>query len=271
MLKIIKKVLKNILSRDVITKLNLIKSILTNGSKTNNNLSGVLLSPYSIQNGLITTFTSNFMEDTLFVDSYEIGLKTGALKNHPGDLYWRAYVACWAASKAKTLEGDFIECGVNLGFLSRVIVNYVGFNNLDKKFYLVDTFSGFPTETMGEEQRQYLSAEVASEYIDCYEEVQATFSEFSNVILVKEKVPNALPFVKSEKVSFISLDMNNADAEIAAAEYFWDKMVSGGVIVLDDYGHPSAFFHRKKFDEFCTKRNVKVLTLPNGQGLIFKN
>ena len=211
------------------------------------------------------------MEDALFVESYNIGKKTGALRNHPGELYWRAYVACWAASKAKTLDGDFIECGVNLGFLSRVIVNYVGFNNLDKKFFLVDTFAGFPIETMGKEQRQYLSAEVTSEYKECYDEVQATFREFPGVVLVRGKVPDALSQVKTDKIAFVSLDMNNADAEIAAAEHFWDKMVSGAVIVLDDYGHPSAFFHRKKFDGFCAKRNVKVLALPNGQGLIFKN
>jgi len=270
-MKAIKSILKSILPKGVITKLNLTKLILTNENKVNDNLAGVLLSPYSIQNGLITTFTSNFMEDDLFIESYNVGKKTGALRNHPGELYWRAYVACWAASKAKTLDGDFIECGVNLGFLSRVIVNYLGFNNLDKKFYLVDTFSGFPIETMGKEQRQYLGAEVISEYKECYEEVKETFSEFPNVILVRGKVPDVLPQIKSDKISFVSLDMNNADAEIAAAENFWDKLVSGAVIVLDDYGHPSAIFHRKKFDEFCAKRNVKVLALPNGQGLILKN
>ena len=270
-MKQIKSILKFILPKGVITKLNIIKNVIKNDSKTNTLISGVLLNPYNIQNGLITNFTCNFMEESRFLDAYNLGIETGALRHHPGDLYWRAYVACWAAYKAKELPGDFVECGVNLGFLSRVITDYVGFQNLDKKFYLIDTFSGFPLETMGEEQREHLTPQVTSEYKECYEEVKATFKEFPNVIIVRGKVPDVLASIESDKIAFISLDMNNADAEIAAAEYFWDKIVSGGVILLDDYGHPMSIFHRKKFDEFCEKRKVKVLTLPNGQGLIFKN
>jgi len=38
------------------------------------------------------------------------------------------------------------------------------------------------------------------------------------------------------KVSYLSIDMNCVKPEIAAAQFFWDRMVSGGIMVLDDYG-----------------------------------
>jgi hypothetical protein len=64
--------------------------------------------------------------------------------------------------------------------------------------------------------------------------------------------------------------MNCAAPEIAAAEYFWDKLVPGAVIVLDDYGWKIHYEQKEKFDRFAARKGVRVLALPTGQGLIFK-
>src|SRR5262249_43682694 len=63
---------------------------------------------------------------------------------------------------------------------------------------------------------------------------------------------------------------NNAAPEIAAAEHFWDRLVSGGIVVLDDYGWTKHINQKHAFDEFANARGVKVLGLPTGQGLIIK-
>jgi len=56
------------------------------------------------------------------------------------DIQWRVHIVTWAAKQAIKLEGDFVECGVWWGFLSRAICEYVGFNEYkEKKFYLFDT------------------------------------------------------------------------------------------------------------------------------------
>ncbi len=57
-----------------------------------------------------------------------------------------------------------------------------------------------------------------------------------NVEIIKGAVPDTLGLVDTERVAFLSLDMNTRDPEIAAAEFFWDRMTSGAAIVLDDYG-----------------------------------
>ncbi len=64
--------------------------------------------------------------------------------------------------------------------------------------------------------------------------------------------------------------MNTRDPEIAAAEYFWDKLVSGAAIVLDDYGWRKHIEQKRAFDDFASRRGVQVLSLPTGQGLILK-
>jgi hypothetical protein len=58
--------------------------------------------------------------------------------------------------------------------------------------------------------------------------------------------------------------------EIAAMEFFWDKLVPGALIVLDDYGWIGHYLQKEAIDEFLAPRNVKALTLPTGQGLIIK-
>lgn len=76
--------------------------------------------------------------------------------------------------------------------------------------------------------------------------------------------------VKSDKISFLSIDLNCAAPEIAAAEFFWDKLVSGASIVLDDYGWAKHIVQKHAFDDFARRRGVPILSLPTGQGLIIK-
>ena len=64
--------------------------------------------------------------------------------------------------------------------------------------------------------------------------------------------------------------MNMVFPEISAANYFWDKIVPGGLILLDDYGFHAHLEQKKAFDEFAITKNVEIISLPTGQALIFK-
>ena len=50
--------------------------------------------------------------------------------------------------------------------------------------------------------------------------------------------------------------------------YFWPKIVPGGVIICDDYGSYKTIGARKAMDDFFGKD--KILELPTGQGLVWK-
>lgn len=62
------------------------------------------------------------------------------------EIRWRAHVACWAAKHALSLEGDFVECGVHTGLLSRTICEYLDFGRTGRNFWLFDTWTGIPTD-----------------------------------------------------------------------------------------------------------------------------
>lgn len=214
----------------------------------------------------------DFLDDPLFAEAYRIGKAAGSWGVVAGsfDMRWRVYVACWAAHKAAGLKGDFVECGVNRGWLSRSVIHYVDFGRLSKTFYLLDTFEGIYEPYLSETERQRGLTNENFQYTDCYADVVETFKPFPNVKLVRGPVPDTLPLVDTNTVSYLSIDMNNVMPEIAAAEYFWDRLVSGAVMLLDDYGHQNHIEQKVGFDDFAARKRVKVLPLPTGQGLIFK-
>jgi len=83
-------------------------------------------------------------------------------------------------------------------------------------------------------------------------------------------VPETLDLVKISAVSYLSLDMNCATPELSAAKHFWEKLVPGGMILLDDYGFVSYEAQKKGFDRFAARKGIEVLALPTGQGLMVK-
>jgi O-methyltransferase len=216
--------------------------------------------------GLITFHNADFLKDELFKESYRLGKETGSWGD--SNLEWRVYIACWAALKGSLLPGDLVECGVHRGGLSRAVLNYIKLENFkDKKFYLLDTYSGFS------EEYKYVAARAnLNDYDDnYYSEVCKTFKNFPNVVIVKGEVPYTLPEVQSERICYLSIDMNCPEPEVAAAEYFWDNLVSGAVIILDDYGYGDDYMLQKRaLDNFAQRKGVQILLLPTGQGLIFK-
>lgn len=253
MLTIVKNVLKCALPRKALTLITMIRN-------PDNYIWGHLT--YN-QDGLATCHNCDFMKDEHFIKSYNLGAKTGSWG--PSNIHWRAYVTCWAANKAKDLEGDFVECGVYKGGLAMTVMHYINFKTLQKKFYLLDTFCGLSEKYISEGESLKLGR-----YEECYDSIKETFKELKNVEIIKGAVPDTLPLVKAEKVCYLSLDMNCAAPEIAAAEFFWDKLVSGAVIVLDDYGWAGCIVQKRAFDDFASRKGVQVLSLPTGQGLIFK-
>lgn len=219
------------------------------------------------RDGLATVHRCDFLADPRFRAAYQKGLETGSWG--ASDPAWRAYVCCWAAQKAVGLPGDFVECGVNRGALASTVISYVDFGRLDKRFYLLDTFRGFVPEYLTDEERRR-ERRSGKRYTDCYQELVKRFGCLANVVIVPGPVPDTLPLVTSERLAYLSIDMNCAFPELAAAEYFWDRLTSGAVMVLDDYGWTGHEQQKAAFDQFAQQRGVQVLALPTGQGLIFK-
>jgi O-methyltransferase len=104
------------------------------------------------RDGLYTMHNCNFLNDAEFVKAYQAGKKTGSWGTE--DIEWRIHTALWAAKKAFHLDGDFVECGVNRGGLSRSIIEYLHFDKSSKKFFLLDTFESFDVSLLLDSEKE---------------------------------------------------------------------------------------------------------------------
>jgi O-methyltransferase len=217
---------------------------------------------------LVTANNCDFIREPRFARAYRAAAETNPW---PGfTLQWRVYTVCWFADLARTREGDFVECGVNTGAYARAIIEYIDFPSLPKRFYLLDTFAGLvPEQITAEEKAAGIAAAYVGNYRDVYPEVQRTFAPF-NVRLIRGPVPDTLPQADAEKICYLSLDMNVAAPELAALNHFWDRMVPGGVVMLDDYGFSRHINQKLAFDRFARDKGLTILSLPTGQGVILK-
>lgn len=215
------------------------------------------------EDGLVTTHNCDFTQDPEFVTAY----RRAEGQQKMSSIRWRAHVAQWAGYHARQLDGDFVECGVNRGFLSMSVMTYLDFSQLaDRKFYLFDTYSGLvPALVSADDKAAY-----RNDYEECYEFVKQSFADFPNVVIVRGPVPDTLTSVSIEHVAYLSIDMNCTQPEVDALEHFWPLMVSGGLIILDDYGFPGHESQKDGADKVAAEVGAKILTLPTGQGLLIK-
>jgi O-methyltransferase len=223
------------------------------------------------QDQLYTFNNADFMKDPKFLKSYNLGKKTetgNLLKDN--DIHWRIHVLCWAASYAKHLPGDFVDCGVNTGIFARAVANYIDFQKLSKKYYLLDTFSGMDPKFSSKDEMARSRILGYGQNKNLYHKVKKMFSKY-NVRIIKGSVPKSLSQVKTKSVCFLSIDMNSVKPEVSALNYFWPKMVKGGIIILDDYGYPGCLNQKRAHDAFAKSKNVEILSLPTCQGLIIKS
>jgi O-methyltransferase len=212
--------------------------------------------------GLITRHNADALDEPRFLAAYAKGRATGSWMRM--DPRWRVYTACWAAAQGARLPGDFVECGVNRGGTALAIMEYLDFNSLDRRFFLLDTYRGMP-------ERFRRTATNQDVYSECYADVVQRFAPYCGARIVAGVVPDTLGAIDAAQISFLSLDMNSAEPEIEAARRLWPRMTPGAIVLLDDYagGRPHRL-QKQAFDALAVEFGFSILSLPTGQGLIVK-
>lgn len=174
-------------------------------------------------------------------------------------IVWRSYVMYWAARQALERPGDFVEAGVYKGATARLICNATDFAALDRTYWLYDAFG-----TLDEGLK--LSGHTA----DLEDTVRRRFADVPNVRIIAGLVPDSFAQGEPQQIALLHVDMNHAAPEQAVLERFYDRLVPGACVVLDDYGHSPHWRQKDMADEFAAARGKMILELPTGQGLLIR-
>lgn len=221
--------------------------------------------------------SAGFLDDERFMAAYQHirGSHIYDAYNSPHTIAWRLHTLVWAAQKAATLSGDFVECGVFKGDMAWVVTQMVDLAVLQKQFYLYDSFAGFSEKYSS--PADYPDNEGFLAFADkiykdesIYPTVVEKFKAMPFVKIIRGFVPDSFVQALPEKIAYLHIDLNSPAAEIGALEILFDRVVAGGVLVFDDYGWHLFRKQKEAEDAFFAKRGYKILELPTGQGLLVK-
>ena len=200
----------------------------------------------------------SFLDDEQFVRAFE---KHAQLVNEKGIL-WRTHTMAWAARSALRLpEGDLVECGTYRGTTARIVSDLIGDAIGDRRYWLYDTFEwneGDAYEKMDSHDGALLSF------------VQERFADAPFTRIVPGYVPQSFEDGAPDKVALLHIDLNNVEAEAAAMEFFWDRLVDGALVIFDDFGWWGYLNQRLWHEKFAAEKGHHILEMPTGQGLLIK-
>jgi hypothetical protein len=206
-----------------------------------------------------------FLDDKKFMDAYNKNVQNRQERS----LLWRLHTLAWAAQHCSRIPGSFVECGVYRGFCSAVLTDYLDFSTTQahRSYYLYDTFEGIPEDDLAGSP----VGKGSYKEPDLYQQVCDRFRHHANVRAVQGRVPDVFHAqVVPDQIAFLHIDMNSAKAEIGALEVLFDRVVPGGMIILDDYGWQAYSAQKDQENIFMAARDYSILELPTGQGLVVK-
>jgi hypothetical protein len=215
------------------------------------------------------------MDNPLFQRAYQRGVD--ALGGHDKyRFWWRVNIGLWAAASASRLDGDFIECGVNYGFMSSAVMEFLDWDRLGKTFYLLDTFAGLDPRFITAAERRAGALKENEQhlrdgfYTNSVDTVRANFAQWRNQRIIVGAIPETLEQVDARAVAFLHIDMNCAPPEVAALRFFWPRLSPGAFVLLDDYAYWGYEEQRLAMNALASELSVPICALPSGQGLLIK-
>jgi predicted O-methyltransferase YrrM len=147
-----------------------------------------------------------------------------------------------------------------MGTAIKTVMDYVGGKSFPTTFWGYDTFDTNPTGHQFQEQK-----------LGMYERVLERFDGYEQVNLVKGLLPQSLEGNSPEKIAYLHIDLNSSEYEIAVLDALFDRVVPGGVIILDDYEWAGVYREQKIIeDQWFDARGYRVFPLPTGQGIVLK-
>jgi len=144
------------------------------------------------------------------------------------------------------LPGDIVELGV---FKGGSIIQFATFRELlenekSRKIYGFDIFGLFPSTENCESDKAFVSnwnEKFINEFVSEDEIIASlAYKKIENVHLIKGNILDTLPqFLLDNphlRISLLHIDTDVYEPSKAGLELLWDRIVKGGILLLDDYG-----------------------------------
>lgn len=149
--------------------------------------------------------------------------------------------------------GDFVECGVwRGGSMMAMAGTLLALDSTERDLWLYDTFDGMAAPSAadrdyagrtaesllaGEPPAEGRSVWARASLGDVEEGMESTGYPPARVHYVAGKVEDTVPATVPEKIALLRLDTDWYESTRHELEHLFPRLVEGGVLILDDYGH----------------------------------
>jgi hypothetical protein len=181
-----------------------------------------------------------------------------------------------ALAESRNLQGAIVECGVAQGGTSAMMAltnKIVGKEPRQK--WLFDSYEGLPEPTEqdyeGGKTGDFIRPLPKGSCLGTLEQVsELMFDELKfpkeETHLIKGWFQDTVPVYRDKvgEIAILRLDGDWYESTKVPLENFYDLVVSGGIIIIDDYA--TCFGSRRAVEEFRVDRNLSNLLNPDGRG-----
>lgn len=172
---------------------------------------------------------------------------------------FEAYLVYSIARAQANRPGDFAEVGVYKGASAKLMCEAKG----DKVLRLFDTYEGLPPQSANDPgvHREH-------QYSCSLESVQEYLKGYSNLEYYKGIFPDSAKGVKEAQYAFAHFDVDLYEGTLGCLQYFYPRMIPGGIMLSHDYGMLSGV--EKAFTEFFADKPEQVIEQPTTQCMVVK-
>ena len=171
------------------------------------------------------------------------------------------------------IQGDLVECGVwRGGSMAAAAKTLLANDDTNRTLWLYDTFDGMSEPTDQDVDFMGQSAEALLEQQDrddaesvwCYsplDQVKTAMADtgypMEKVRFVEGRVEDTLPVRIPDRIGLLRLDTDWYESTRCELKYLFPKLVPGGVLIVDDYGHWEGC--RRAVDEYLEENNIAMM------------
>jgi hypothetical protein len=178
------------------------------------------------------------------------------------------------------IKGDIVECGVWRGGSMHAVartLDSVGDHSRD--LYLFDTYEGMPPPSEkdlrldGKSAQELLDKGTKDQSIWAYatlEDVKQGFQSVpypaERIHYVEGKVEDTIPDQAPDTIALLRLDTDWYESTKHELEHLYSRLVSGGVLIIDDYGYWKG--SQQATDEWLKATGERLMLARAGTGRI---
>ena len=214
--------------------------------------------------------TQKYVKENFDFSNDGIGMSKKTLDELLYRHWYVSYCIRHAIEFSNSDEYNFVECGTANGVTAYFALKEI-MSKLEKsKFlmYLYDAWDSMRKEELLETEMSHVGNYSKLDI----NTTKRNLKEFEDRLIFNVGyIPDSLISEKSpESIVYLHIDLNSAKPTLSTLEFFFPKLVKGGVILFDDYGQEEYKDTKKVIDRFFSDKPGLLLKLPTSQAIYFR-